>query len=170
MSEVSITDRQVDADHGLGLQLVLDTLDFPAFALDADSRVVAWDEQFSELLGVTRTEALGLTELGSVLYDDDQRNLTLAEKIVREPRDTHEAFDGVDPADETYALLNGEYVYEDTSTIDGTEIWFVAAPVFEDGALVGVIEIIQDIAKSARYQSELQDLFTALTETIREYE
>src|SRR6056297_1077402 len=116
----------VSSSHEFELQLVLDTLDLPAFALNADGRVVGWDEQIADLLGASREEVMGLTELGAYFYGDEQRNLTLAEKIVERPKNTHEQYSDVGLADDEYTLLSGEFVYEDTSVIDGNEIWFVA--------------------------------------------
>jgi len=162
---------QAEQSSQFTLQTVLDTLDLPAFALDADGTVVAWDEQIASLLDAPRSAVLGSDSLGTALYDDDQRSLTLAEKVIEQPEATHEAFDGVSLADQEYALLSGDYVYEDTSTIDGTEIWFVATPVRDAGGdLVGVLEIVQDRSESARYQRELESLFTSLVDTIDAYE
>jgi methyl-accepting chemotaxis protein len=170
VSNAQVTSRQTIEDHEFGLQLILDTFDLPSFALDAEGRVVAWDDQIADLLGAPREGIIGSESLGADLYDSDQRDLTLAEKVVREPRDTHESYDGVALADGEYALLDGEYVYEDTSVIDGTEIWFLATPVFRGDDLVGVIEIVQDLQSSARFQAELEELFTALTATLEAYE
>jgi len=168
---MSHPDLEADPHSQFTLQTVLDTLDLPAFALDADGTVVAWDEQIASLLDAPRSAVLGSDSLGAALYDDDQRSLTLAEKVVEQPTATHEAFDGVSLADQEYALLSGDYVYEDTSTIDGTEIWFVATPVRDAaGDLVGVLEVVQDRSESARYQRELESLFTSLVDTIDAYE
>jgi methyl-accepting chemotaxis protein len=168
-SDVTLDDADVPA-HGFDLQLVLDTLDLPSFALDADGRVVAWDDQIAELLGKTREEVIGETGLGAMFYDGDQRNLTLAEKVVEAPRTTDGAFPGVDRAEDDYALLSGRHVYEDTSIIGGQEVWFIAAPVFHGDEFVGVLEIVQDITNSERYQRELEALFGAVIETVNAYE
>jgi methyl-accepting chemotaxis protein len=156
--------------HQFTLQVLLDTLDLPAFALNVDSEVVAWDEQIADLLGTPRDQVLGSDSLGADLYGEDQRDLTLAEKVVRSPERAHQEYSGVSRAEGEYALLDGEFVYEDTSTINGAEIWFIATPVYHRDEFVGVLEIVQDITSSARYQQELEGLFAALTETISAYE
>ncbi|MFB6122807.1 MAG: methyl-accepting chemotaxis protein [Haloferacaceae archaeon] len=168
-SDVTLNESQ-GPTHGFDLQLVFDTFDLPTFALDADGRVVAWDSQIAELLGKSREAVIGETGLGAKFYDDGQRNLTLAEKIVEAPRRTDEEFPEVDRADDDYALLSGDAVYEDTSTIDGQEVWFVAAPVYRSDEFVGVIEIVQDVTNSERYQRELESLFSAVIETVNAYE
>lgn len=167
--------------HDLGLEVIFGVLDFPAFALDKTGTVVAWNDRIADLLDAPESEVLGSASLGADLYDSDQRDLTLAEKIAERPEATHEAFPDVGIADEEYALLSGEYVYEDTSVVDGTEIWFVATPVFRDGEFLGVVEIVQDISSSARYQRELEarvqfddsetfleDQFTDIVEDVNE--
>jgi methyl-accepting chemotaxis protein len=145
----------------------LDTLDIPAFALDSTGTVVAWDEQMSDLLGGSPEEIRGLDDLGAYFYDDGRR--TLAEKVVEHPESTAQMYDGVSVADDDYALLNGEYVYEDRSVLDGTDIWFVATPVYDGDDFVGVLEIVQDITSSARYERELEALFASLASAMLAY-
>ena len=159
------------APTDFNLQLVLDTIDLPAFAIDADDRVVAWDEQIATLLGFSREEVLGVQGLGDHVYDEPGKQ-TLAEKVLEVPQSAHREFDSVGLADEEYALLNANQgeVYEDTSTLGGQDIWFIATPVYYDGELIGVLEIVQDIADSARHQRELEALFDALIDTIESYE
>ncbi|MFC7056996.1 methyl-accepting chemotaxis protein [Halovenus salina] len=153
------------------IQRVLDIINLPSFALDGDGTVIAWDDQIADLLGVSRANILGEQDLGYQLYEDESRK-TLAERVLESPRDAHEQYDGVGLADEEYALLSVDAgnVYEDKSTLRGQNIWFIAAPVFEAGELIGVIEIVQDIDDSARHQQELEELFDAVIVTMQEFE
>ncbi|MDG5777433.1 methyl-accepting chemotaxis protein [Haloarculaceae archaeon H-GB2-1] len=155
-----------DVTHGFDLDLVLDTIDLPAFALNADGVVVSWDEQIESLLDIAREDVLGESGLGEFAYGDPSKR-TLAEKILEAPQTAAEQF-GVDVADDEYALLSstGAPVYEDISVLDGTEIWFIATPVFRGDELVGVIEIVQDRTNSARYHQELEALFDAVMATL----
>jgi methyl-accepting chemotaxis protein len=150
---------------------VLDIINLPSFALNGDGTVVAWDEQIAELLGVSAEKIIGEQDIGYHLYEDKTRQ-TLAERVVEAPHDAHRKYDGVDLADEEYALLNvpSDNVYEDKSTLRGRDIWFIAAPIFEGDELVGVIEIVQDVADSARHQQEIEDLFDAVIGAMREFE
>ena len=154
-----------------GLQIVLDTVNLPSFALDPDGTVIAWDSQIADLLDVPRDEILGKQDLGYQLYEEETRR-TLAEKVVDHPRDAHTRFDDIDVADEEYALLSGGEtpVYEDKSTLRGQDIWFIATPVYEGGEFLGVIEIVQDITDSARHQRELETLFDSVIETMEMFE
>jgi len=157
---------------GFDFQTVLDTFNLPSFALNAQGTVIAWDEQIADLLGVPAQQVLGEQGLGHQLYEDQTRQ-TLAEKVVEHPHDAHVTFDGIDLADEEYALLSAgtdNNVYEDKSTLRGRDIWFIAAPVFKGDELTGVIEIVQDIADSARHQRELEDLFDETIATMEAFE
>ncbi|MFB6196504.1 MAG: methyl-accepting chemotaxis protein [Haloplanus sp.] len=156
--------------QGFDLQTILGTFNLPSFALDADGTVIAWDSQIADLLGVSADEIVGETDLGHRLYETKTRR-TLAEKVVEDPHDAHVIHDGVELADEEYALLSSDSgnVYEDKSTLRGRDIWFIAAPIFDD-ELAGVVEIVQDIADSARHQRELEELFDTLIGTMEAYE
>ena len=166
------TTRQSTA-QAFDLQSVLEAFNLPSFALDASGTVVAWDRQIADLLGVPADDIVGERELGSQVYADETK-LTLAEKVLEAPAETHVAYEDVELADEEYALLSSEAgnVYEDKSTLRGRDIWFIAAPIFADDGdgLTGVIEIVQDISESARHQRELEELFDALIETMSAYE
>jgi methyl-accepting chemotaxis protein len=168
MSETAISEASTQE---MELQTVLDTFNLPSFALDPDGTVMAWDSQIADLLGVSRDEILGEQDLGHQLYEEQTRQ-TLAEKVVEHPRDAHTTFDGVNVADEDYALLSGDNtpVYEDKSTLHGRDIWFIATAVYQDGEFIGVIEIVQDIADSARHQRELETLFDSVIDTMEAFE
>ncbi|MCF2238714.1 methyl-accepting chemotaxis protein [Halobacterium salinarum] len=158
--------------HELGspftVPLLLNTLDVPAFAVDADGAVVAWDDQIAALLETAPEDAIGVTDIGERLNDDGSR--ALANKVADTPIDAHHEYDGVGLADESYALLTGDYVYEDTTVAGNTDLWFIATPVYHTGEFRGVIEIVQDRSSSARYQSELQALFGELVDTLDAYD
>ncbi|MFC7073963.1 methyl-accepting chemotaxis protein [Halovenus rubra] len=166
MSE-AVTQTTTD---GFGVESVLNMIDLPSFILDTDGKVIAQDTQTIELLGVDFRE-LDNEELGSMLYEDEARK-TLAERVIEAPYTAHEHNAGVGIADEEYALLSADStnVYEDNSTFQGRDIWFIAAPIFENNELAGVIEIIQDISDSARHQQELEQLFDAVIDTMAEFQ
>ena len=153
--------------HEFTLQMLLDTFDLPAFALNDTGRVVAWGEQISDLLGGSPEEIRGLENLGAYFYDDGRQ--TLAEKVVQAPERAHERYDDIGLADSEYALLNGDRIYEDWSVIDGRDIWFIATPVYRGEEFIGVVEIVQDLTSSARYEQELETLFAELTRTIEAF-
>ena len=140
---MSSTLQTESESSSLDFQLVLDTIDLPAFALDSDNRVIAWDEQIADLLGIDAETVLGEQGLGDIAYDKPNKQ-TLAEKVLDAPESAHQRFDDIGLAKEEYALLNAgrNNVYEDTSTLRGRDIWFVATPVYRDGELVGVQSVL----------------------------
>jgi methyl-accepting chemotaxis protein len=163
----SATDERVG--ESLGAATVLEALDLPAFTLDADGRVATWGPQMEPLIGLSRETVLGERDLGGLAYDADTE--TLAEKVFRAPSRAHEEFDGVGLAPPEYALLDADTgrVYEDTSTLDDRDLWFIAAPLYREGEFVGVLEIVQDRSDSARRRTEIEALFDELVDTIEAF-
>ena len=159
------------AESLFGLELVLDSIDLPTFVLDDEGVVRLWDSGTEAVLGIDRATVIDEPNPGAVLYDDASRQ-TLAEKVLEAPQDADSAFSGVGLADPDYAVLNssGAPVYEDTSTDSGNDIWFIATPLYRDGDLVGVIEVVQDRTDSARYQDEVAALFEELAGTVDAYQ
>jgi methyl-accepting chemotaxis protein len=151
--------------------LVLRTIDFPLLVVDEEGVVVEYDTQMADLIDVPRAEALGSGELGRLAYGKPGK-LTMAEKVADAPLAAHEEY-GLDLADEEYALLRGldGPVYEDRSTTEtGQDLWFIATPLYRDGEFVGVLELVQDDADSARRQTELEALMGEITDTLAAFQ
>ncbi|MDS0296230.1 methyl-accepting chemotaxis protein [Halogeometricum luteum] len=146
---------------------LLEGVGAPAFVLDAEGTVVAWNRQIAALTAVPSSDALGSRHASEAFYPDGRRAKTLADKVLEAPADADEAF-GV--------AATGDGGFEDRSTMvtgDGVErhIRFVARPVFEGGELVAVIETIYDrtdvVAReraSTRLVEELLDTVGALAD------
>ncbi|MFW6436194.1 MAG: methyl-accepting chemotaxis protein [Halococcoides sp.] len=151
--------------------LLLEALDVPVFALDADGRMAYWNDGIATLIDIPRSEVIGTTDFAETIYDDGDR-MTLAEKIHRAPESAHEEFESVALIEGTGTILDATEgnVFEDTSTVGDTDIWFVGTALYSDGKYAGVIEIVQDRTQSDRYQTELQTLFGDVSQTIRAYQ
>ncbi|PSQ33511.1 hypothetical protein BRD09_00500 [Halobacteriales archaeon SW_10_68_16] len=154
----------------IGLDLVLEAIDFPLLVVDDEGRVVEYEDQMADLIGVPREEALGAEALGEIVYDEPK--LTMAEKVAEAPRTADTEY-GLDTADGEYALLCGldGPVYEDRSTTaEGQDLWFVATPLYREGEFAGVLELVQAESQSQRRQAELEDLTAEVAGTLAAFE
>ncbi|PSP85671.1 chemotaxis protein [Halobacteriales archaeon QS_1_68_17] len=161
----------LDAQPTIEASLLTRTIDLPLLVVDDEGTVVVYDDQIAELIDVPREEALGSDELGYLAYGE-RGQLTMAEKIVRAPQRAHREYEGLDTVDGDYSLLRGfdGPVYEDTSTVGDTDIWFIATPLYRGDEFAGVIEIVQERSQSSRRQAELADLVEELTGTLRAFQ
>ncbi|AXR76720.1 methyl-accepting chemotaxis protein [Natrarchaeobaculum sulfurireducens] len=160
------------ADAYLTIEAVLEAIPFPVYMLDAEDRVVGWNYGHTAFVGMDRTEAMGETAQNSVVkatYNDGTRTLTLAEKVVDEPRRADEVH-GVERYETPYA--EGPVFY-DTSTatnLNGEEIEveFWAVPIFDgDGAFQAVFEIIRDQTMEVHREEAMTDLVANVTDVLQ---
>ena len=157
----------VDDELNIDDEKLLDSIGVPVFMLDADHEVIAWNRAIEGLTEVDRESALGIEHVSEAFYPDGRRAQTLADKIVDAPRTADEEF-GV-PRAETGN--DDTIMYSDTSTMvtaDGVErhISFSATPVFRDGELVAVVEIIQDRTNDVRRHEAISELVEELISTM----
>ena len=152
---------------GVSVEAVLDKVGVPLFVTDAEGNAVVWNSSIEELTGVNAEEAREKEMLSQAFYHDGRRAQTLADKVLDAPRraDTEYGVDRVSDVDYT--------LYQDTSVMadaDGKDrhIDFRAAPVFEDGEVVGVVELVYDRTAHEYRQAELTTLVAHLTETMEE--
>ena len=74
------------------------------FALDAEGRIVAWNGAIEELTGASAAEAVGHEHASEMFYPDGRRAKTLADKVLDNPRSTHEQHDVELDDPETYRV------------------------------------------------------------------
>lgn len=157
MSEESNAQRKAPGDTAESLaenfevRSIIESLPMPAFLVDADHTLIRYNYGFAKLGGVDSEELLGedyrdvTTE---VIYTDKRRELSLCNKVVKEPRTAHEVYD-VKRADMENPYTNS-IVYQDSSTIlnrrgEEVDVVFVAMPLFDnEDELQGVLELVQE--------------------------
>ncbi|MFB6132665.1 MAG: methyl-accepting chemotaxis protein [Halanaeroarchaeum sp.] len=137
------------SDFPLDFHAIMDRIGTPLFVLDADGEVIHWNEAVAELTGETEADAKAKDQSSEAFYHDGRRAKTLADKVLEAPETTDEVFDvpRVDEVDYT--------LYRDTSTMKNAEgderhISFSASPLYDDGELVGVVEMVQDRTDQVR--------------------
>ena len=101
-------------------------------------------------------------------YPDGRRGQTLADKVLDAPEATDTEYDVPRVEDADFTL------YRDTSVMvdpDGEEVHisFSAAPIYDDdGALLGVVEMVQDRTDDALRHEQTAALVTELEETMHD--
>ncbi|MFC7076444.1 methyl-accepting chemotaxis protein [Haloarcula halophila] len=148
---------------------VLHHIGTPLFVLDADGDILTWNSSLAELTGVDETEAKSMEMASMAFYPDGRRAKTLADKVLDAPEQTHTEYDvpKVDSADFT--------LYRDTSVMqdqygEDRHISFSAAPIYEDGEVVAVVEMVQDRTAEAERHSEITALVEELSTTMQALE
>lgn len=130
---------------------LVDALPVPAFLLDDEHTMVAYNYGTARLLGIEQTKELGndyRDVVARAVYADGRREMSLADKVVEAPCRAHEEYD-VDRVDDE-RIYTDHYVYEDTSTMlnqrgEEIPIAFIATPIFDDvGNLLGVLELFEE--------------------------
>ena len=165
-SDAASTDPDDRAAELLAHPMLLDAIPEPTFALNADHEVIAWNRALGEFTGTPPDEAVGTKQASVPFYQDGRRAKTLADKVVDAPESADEEY-GVPRSDTEYTR------YEDTSTMlnargEETEIWFTAQPIYEDGELVGVVEMVQDRSDVVRREEAIAELVGEVTDTMAE--
>lgn len=167
----AVTEETSDgrADFPLGFHAIMDRIGTPLFILDDEGEVIHWNEALAELTGETEADAKAKDQSSEAFYHDGRRAKTLADKVLEAPENTDEVFGVPQVADVDYTL------YRDTSTMknaDGKErhISFSASPLYDDGELVGVVEMVQDRTEEVRRNQRTVALVEEIQSTMAEME
>ena len=141
----------VEFDH----TTLLNSLDRPAFVLDASGGLSAWNDPLADRLGndpdiETVTDQLAI----------DGAELTLAEMVAAAPTNADAEF-GVTLDD------RDRFLYRDSGTLVGDDhIETTARPLFDGDDVVAVIQIITDRTAEHRRQQATEELVTELRSTL----
>jgi methyl-accepting chemotaxis protein len=166
-------------DYGEELTLadLCGSLPYPSFLVDDEHTMIEYNIGQNRLLGLgdDHREFLGgdcRDTLAAATYADGSRHLTLADKVVKNPRDAEAHWDveRVD-GDNDYTDC---IVYRDSSVStngrgEDTHIGFVAMPIFDDeGDLKAVFEVTRDRTEEVRESEAVEGLVTEVTDTLRD--
>ncbi len=153
---------------------LLETLPFPAFLVDAEDTILAYNDGLRSLLNLSpdHREFIGRDNretIAAATYTDDSRHYSLADKVVENPRDGDNQWD-IERVDEEYEHTEN-IVYRDRSVTKdktGTEthIEFLAMPLFDDGELTAVLELVWDRSEEVLRERSMANLITEVTETL----
>jgi methyl-accepting chemotaxis protein len=166
-------DASGGAQSPLGYHAILNHIDTPIFVVNADGEITNWNRSLQRLTGESEEGARELQAehgvIGPAFYHDGRRSMTLAEKVLEAPEsaDQEHGVPRVDDVD--YTLYADESVMKDSRGRE-RHIEFSAAPIYENGELAGVVEMIHDRTEDALQQQQLQAMVTELQDTMAEIE
>ncbi|AXR81059.1 methyl-accepting chemotaxis protein [Natrarchaeobaculum sulfurireducens] len=162
-----------DSLEGIGLEAAVAALPEPAFLIDDENTVLAYNSGFNRLFSLEddHREYVGKDSretIAAAAYTDGRRHHSLADKIVEE----HAGVD--DWALETAAdhEATDNVVYRDTSvTVDNTgaeaHVEMLAMPIYDaDGEFLAVLELIRDRSDEMRRKRAVEELITEVTDTL----
>jgi methyl-accepting chemotaxis protein len=152
-------------DVPLDTEALLDRMGAAIFVIDADGDLAVWNEELEALTGVSREEAAEKEMISEAFYHDGRRAQTLADKVLDAPESADEEY-GVPRVDDA-----GFTLYRDRSTMtaaggEDVHISFSAAPLYDDGELVGVVEMVQDRTEDTVRQERTGDLVSEIQATV----
>jgi len=149
----------------LGYEAILDHVGTCLFVMNDEGDIVFWNRGSETLTGEDREDAYDYDLASQAFYHDGRRGKTLADKVLDAPESADEEYGVPRVAEYDYTL------YRDRSTMtaaagDERHISFSAAPLYDDGELVGVVEMVQDRTEDVEMREETTALVTELQETI----
>jgi len=150
----------------LGYHDVLHHVGTPLFVLDADGEILTWNAQLERLTGVSETEAQSMEMASMAFYPDGRRGKTLADKVLDEPERTDEVYDVPKVEEASFTLYRDTSVMQDQHG-EEVHISFSAAPIYDEGELVAVVEMVQDRTADVLRHERTSDLVGELEATMR---
>jgi signal transduction histidine kinase len=153
IEELQRTDNELKVSHQK-LQDIIEFLPDATFVIDADKRVIAWNQAMAQMTGIGKQELLGKGDYayGTPFYGSPQPAL-----IDFIDDDTNEF-----GARYQYIERKGNTLFAETFLPGfrggaGIHIWVTASPIFDhDGNRVGAIESVRDITDRKRADEERQ--------------
>ncbi|WP_254279009.1 methyl-accepting chemotaxis protein [Haloarcula marina] len=145
-------------------QVLLDGVSQASFMICAEGKIRAWNHGMAELTGISADEALERTDIGMLLYDSSDE--TMIEQVLDAPKTADDVY-GLTVEDESRHL----YVKEDRVADHTGNVEHYARvtvkPLYEDGELVGAVEMVQDLTEERRRQEATEALVDEVSETLR---
>ena len=145
---------------------VLHHIGTPLFVLDAEGEILTWNAQLERLTGVPEDEAQSMEMASMAFYPDGRRGKTLADKVLDEPERTDEVYDVPRVEDASFTLYRDTSVMQDQHG-EEVHISFSAAPIYDEGELVAVVEMVQDRTADVLRHERTSDLVGELEATMR---
>lgn len=138
--------------QGFAMRL-LEQLTLPAFVLDADHKVMLWNEAMEELTGVKAGRLLGTNEHWRAFYPTERP--CLADLAFGSGDDRSKLYENMDQGAATRGLQAENWV-----ELGGERRYVVinAAPIRDEtGRIIAVVETIRDITSQKMAQEELKE-------------
>lgn len=159
----------------LSLDALFEAIPYPAFLVDDEHTVLAYNTGLNRLLGLEDDHRAFLggdnrETIAAATYTDGRRHRSLVDKVAENPRDAAEHWD-VERVDDEIEFTD-HLVYEDRSVTKDergreTHISFLAIPIFDaDGGLTAVLELVEDRSEEIRHERAVSELIGEVTDTL----
>lgn len=135
-----------------------------AFVIDTEGTIRAWNHDMTALTGVDAEEALGRADIGMLLYDSTDD--TMIEKVLAEPTTADEVY-GLTVEDKARNLYVKEDRIADHSGNVERYARVTVMPIYDDGELVGAVEMVQDLTEERRNQEATEALVDEVSGTLQ---
>ena len=145
-------------------QVLLSGIPQAAFVIDIEGAIRAWNHDMTALTGVDAEEARGRDDIGMLLYDSTDD--TMIEKVLAEPTTADEVY-GLTVEDESRHLYAKEDRIADHSGNVERYAKVTVMPVYDDGELVGAVEMVQDLTEERRQQEATEALVDEVSGTLQ---
>jgi len=153
-----------ETDTAVSEQVLVDGIPQAVFRIAADGRIRSWNHGMEELTGIPADRALERTDVGTLLYDSPEK--TMIEQVLDAPTTAAEVY-GLELEDPSRHL----YVKEDRVADHSGDVERYARitvmPLFEDGELMGAVEMAQDLTEERQRQEATEALVEEVSGTLR---
>lgn len=168
MTVEPVVDDETGTDTGQGFgitgQVLLSGIPQAAFVIDTDGTIQAWNHDMTALTGVDAEEAVGRADIGMLLYDSTDD--TMIEKVLAEPTTADEVY-GLTVEDASRNLYVKEDRIADHSGNVERYAKVTVMPVYDNGELVGAVEMVQDLTEERRRQEATEALVDEVSGTLQ---
>jgi len=143
---------------------LLDGISLPVFTLTRSGSVIAWNASMERLTGVERDEMTAVEDVHEA-FGLGPHESTLAEEVLDAPDDAHEMGE-VTLEDENLGIFGAERQLTLGSAGKVHHCEFSARPLYKDGDLAAVMQIVQDRTVEVRRDEAIEGFVTELGETL----
>ncbi|MFC7194455.1 PAS domain-containing protein [Halosimplex aquaticum] len=159
-ADPSAAETAIDFDD----EKLLDGISLPVFTLSASGRVIAWNASMERLTGVDRDAVSAVDDVRDAfgLEGDDA---TLAERVIEAPERAHEEFD-VELDDGDLGIYASRRRVSPGSGDEIHHCEFSARPLYQDGDLTAVMQVVQDRTETVRREEAVDAFVAELSETM----
>lgn len=139
------------------LKTIVEGSPIPTFIIGKDHRVIFWNPALEELSGIKAEEAVGEKKPWKAFYDRERpclADLIADERFDEIPHWYEGIYQKSDLAEDAYEATN----FFPTLGTDGKWLRFTAAPLRDSkGAMIGVIETLEDITDRRRIEDAIKE-------------
>ena len=163
-SDGSVSDEADDQEFHVDEQVLLNGIPQAGFIICTEGKIRAWNREMEDLTGIPADRALDRTNVGMILYDTPEE--TMIEQVLAAPKTADKVY-GLRVEDRSRHL----YVKEDHVADHSGDVErysrITVMPLYDNGELIGAIEMAQDLTEERRRQEATEALVDEASGTLR---